>query len=523
LALFQLAMFAKTAVSFLPVTLLVVAWWQRERLCWRDVAPLLPMLGSVVVMSQVTFHVEQLHGATGQQFHIPLLERVLISGRSFWFYLEKLFLPYRLTFIYERWAVNAASWWQYVYPAATVGLLAGLWGMRKRIGRGAFAATLHFYISTSMLILIVVLYFTCFSFVSDHWQYFGCMSVIALAAAGITRTLGFFRKSKPILEPAFCGILLLVLGVLTWRQSGLYADSETLWRANLARNPNSYLAHNGIGIGLFQRGDVDGAIVRYQKALDIQPGYAEAHNDLGIALAQKGQLDKAIAEFEEALKIHPNEAAVENNLGTALLQKGQVDQAMALFQKVLEIQPDYADAHHNLGTALLQKGRVDDAIVKFQKTLEIRPDDAPAHNDLGRALLQKGRVDEAIAQFQKALEIRPDFPLAQNNLGHTAWVLATSPQASVRNGARAVELAQQAERLSEGRNPVILGTLAAAYAEVGRFTDAVATAQQALQLANAQSNAALANALQQHIGLYQAGLPFHGTSSTNAPPSSGKP
>jgi protein O-mannosyl-transferase len=314
-----------------------------------------------------------------------------------------------------------------------------------------------------------------------------------------------------------------LLGVLTWRQSGLYADSETLWRANLARNPNSYLAHNGIGIGLFQRGDVDGAIVRYQKALDIQPGYAEAHNDLGIALAQKGQLDKAIAEFEEALKIHPNEAAVENNLGTALLQKGQVDQAMALFQKVLEIQPDYADAHHNLGTALLQKGRVDDAIVKFQKTLEIRPDDAPAHNDLGRALLQKGRVDEAIAQFQKALEIRPDFPLAQNNLGHTAWVLATSPQASVRNGARAVELAQQAERLSEGRNPVILGTLAAAYAEVGRFTDAVATAQQALQLANAQSNAALANALQQHIGLYQAGLPFHGTSSTNAPPSSGKP
>ena len=111
------------------------------------------MLGIVVVMGQVTFHIERLHGATGEEFRIGLLERVLISGRSFWFYLGKLFFPYRLTFIYERWNVDAGAWWQYVYPVATAGLLAGLWVMRKRIGKGPFVAMLHFYVATSMLVL----------------------------------------------------------------------------------------------------------------------------------------------------------------------------------------------------------------------------------------------------------------------------------------------------------------------------------------------------------------------------------
>jgi protein O-mannosyl-transferase len=657
LALFQLALLAKTAVSFLPVTLLLAVWWQRERLCWREAWPLLAMLGMAVAMGGVTIYVERHSGgASGEQFHIPFLERVLISGRSFWFYLGKLFFPYRLTFIYERWHTDAGAWWQYVYPAATLGALGGLWGMRKRIGRGAFAAMFHFYVSTSLLILIVVPYFTLFSFVSDHWQYFGCMSVIALAAAGITRALGFFRKLKPILEPAFCGMLLLVLGVLTWGQSGLYANIETLWRTTLARNPNCWVArcnlgnvllqngrvdeavthfrkameiqpddagihnnlgnallrkgqvveaigqyeealrlrpdfaeahynlgsvllqkgrvdeaithfqkaveiqpddagihislgnallqkgrvdeaithfqkaveiqpddagtHNNLGNALYQKGQVDKAVTHYRKALEIQPGYAEARNNFGNTLLQKGQLDEAIAQFQRVLEIQPGFAMAHYNLGTAFLRNGQLDGAIAHYQRALEIRPDYAEAHINLGSAHLQKGQLDEALAHFQKAIELRPELPGIYYNLGLVLLRKGRVDEAIAHFQKAIEGRPDSADARNSL---AWVLATSPQASVRNGARAVELAQQAERLSEGRNPMILGTLAAAYAEAGRFTDAVATAQQALQLATAQSNAALANAFEQHIKLYRAGLPFHGTLPTNAPASGDKP
>jgi hypothetical protein len=126
LALFILAMLAKTAVSFLPVSLLLIVWWQHQRLDWREVWPVLPMLGLVPVFGAITFHVERL-GTMGAVYNLDFLSRVLISGRSFWFYLGKLIFPCPLTAAYERWNVSAQVGWQYLFPAATVALFAGLW------------------------------------------------------------------------------------------------------------------------------------------------------------------------------------------------------------------------------------------------------------------------------------------------------------------------------------------------------------------------------------------------------------
>jgi tetratricopeptide (TPR) repeat protein len=163
-------------------------------------------------------------------------------------------------------------------------------------------------------------------------------------------------------------------------------------------------------------------------------------------------------------------------------------------------------AQYNLANALLQKGSVDEAIAHFQKAFEINPDYAEAHYNLGNVYLQQGRMAEAIAQYQTVVAIDPNAADARNNL---AFVLATCPQASLRNGIEAVGLAQQADQLAGGENPMILGTLAAAYAEAGRFPEAIGTAQRAIRLAGAQSNAALAGTLQSQLKLYQAGLPFH--------------
>ena len=450
LGLFQLGLFAKTAISFLPVSLLLATWWRRERLRWRDIWPLIPMLGIVAVMGGITIYVERHSGgASGQKFSMPLIKRALISGRSFWFYLGKLFFPCRLTFIYERWKMDAGAWWQYVYPAATIGLLAGLWGMRRRLGKGPLAAMMHFYVSTSLLILVVVLYMTRYSFVSDHWQYFGCMSVMALAAAGITTALDRFENKRPFLKPALCGALLLALGWLTWRQCGMYANIETLWQKTLARNPACWLAHN--------------------------------------------------------------------NLGSSLLKEGKVDAAMVHIQQAMKIQPDYPENYINLGDALMQKDRADEAIAQYQKAVEIQPDYPDAQTKLGIALFKKGRVDEAIARFQKALEISPGDPIASFNLTHMAWVLATSPVASVRNGIKAIALVEQVERFSKGRSPLILETLATAYAETGRFSEAIATAKRAQQLAVRQGNAPTADILGRQIKLYQAGTPYRDTNINIAP------
>jgi protein O-mannosyl-transferase len=178
----------------------------------------------------------------------------------------------------------------------------------------------------------------------------------------------------------------------------------------------------------------------------------------------------------------------------------------SLWTHTLACTSDNAAVHNNLGNFLFGQERLDEAITQYQKALQINPDFPQACYNLGNTLALKGRVAEAIAQYQKALQIKPDYAQAQSNL---AWLLATCSQASLRNGNRAVALAQQANQLTGGENPVILHTLAAAYAEAGRFPEAVETAQRALELAEAQSNPALAGVIQSQMELYQAGAPFH--------------
>jgi tetratricopeptide (TPR) repeat protein len=268
---------------------------------------------------------------------------------------------------------------------------------------------------------------------------------------------------------------------------------------------------------------VDEALVHFEKTLALQPDDVLARNNIGLILCQEGRLDEAIAQFQTALAAMPDSALIHNNLGKAFLAKGQRHEAMIQFQMVLENNPGDLMAHYNLGTALYQNGQVDEAIMHFRRVLEIQPDFARAHNKLGIVLLQKGLVDEAIEHYQRALDIRSDFADARDGLNNAAWLLATSPEASIRNGPKALALARQLDQLSGGNNPVVLDTLAAACAESGQFPEAVDTAQRALELARAQNNTSLADTLRQQIKLFQAGSPFRSAPLTNAGPDSTPP
>jgi tetratricopeptide (TPR) repeat protein len=282
-------------------------------------------------------------------------------------------------------------------------------------------------------------------------------------------------------------------------------EAITHYQMALQISPNYAEPHVGLGNALLQQRNVNEAITQYQMALQINPNYAEAHYALGNALAQKGRADQAINHWEMALQINPNNAEAHYYLGNALFQKGRADQAITHYQMALQINSNFAEAHYNLGLALARKGRADEAITQYQLTLQINPNSAKAHNNLGNALMKKGRAIEALSHYQQALQIEPANAKAQDNL---AWLLATCADASLRNGAKAVELARQANELSGGADPGFLATLAAAFAESGRFSDATQTAQKAMELAQVAGQQDLVEQLKGELKRYQAGFPW---------------
>ncbi|MGA3182464.1 MAG: tetratricopeptide repeat protein [Verrucomicrobiota bacterium] len=222
------------------------------------------------------------------------------------------------------------------------------------------------------------------------------------------------------------------------------------------------------------------------------------------ALLKQGKLDEAAAQYRKALDIHSDDLEAHYSLGKALLRKGDLDGAMACFQKSAEPSPDPLTRWNRLGDALLQKGDLEEAMVCYQQAIKINPRSAEAYANLGLAFFKKAEIKQAMDSWQQALEIKPDQLYVLNNL---AWLLATTPDASLRDGAKAVALAARADQLSGGGNPMMLHTLAAAYAEEGSYGLASATARRGLALAAEQKNEALAATLQKEIKLYEAGAP----------------
>jgi tetratricopeptide (TPR) repeat protein len=471
LALLVLGLLSKTVIATLPATMLVIFWWKRGKLSWReDVLPLIPFFLLGTAAGLFTSWVERnLVGAEGSDFNYSVIERVLIAGRAIWFYLGKLFWPLDLILVYPRWQVSQTVWWQYLFAAAVLLLLAVLVWLSRR-WRAPIAALLFFIGTLFPTLGFLNVYPFRYSLVADHFSYLASVGIIAPVAAGIAWQLKGRHLWRHPTGYVLCAALLASLTILTWNQSAMYTDIETLWQTTIERNPTAWMAHN----------------------------------NLGAVLLQKGRLTEAIVHLRKALEIKEDNVEAQANLGNALLQRGELDEAIAQYYKAIELKPDYAEVQYNLGNALLRKDQVDEAIARYEKALQIKPDYADVHNNLGIILFQKGQVDQAIAHYQKALEINPQDVQARANL---AWALATTPQTPMLN-AVAVKLAQQANEMTGAANPTVLHILAAAFAQTGQFSEAVETAERSLQLATDQNNTALANALRTEIDLYQKGFPY---------------
>jgi len=267
------------------------------------------------------------------------------------------------------------------------------------------------------------------------------------------------------------GLVLAVLVALTWRRAHVYENPETLWRDTLRRNPGAFIASDNLGALLLARGDLASATTFFEDALRAKPDHAEGLDNLGLVRQRQGKLDEAATYFRDALRCDPHFPNAHNNLGTLLAQQGRSAEALEQFEQAVSLRPSFAKAQQNRGIVLERLGRTSEAVVAYRETL---------------------RFDPGAREVEKRV----------------AWILATDPDPAVRNGTEAVRLAQSASVAAGGNDAHALDVLAAAFAEAGRFDDAVRTAERALQLAGGSTGGEARDAAEARLALYRSGRPF---------------
>ena len=467
-----LAILSKSSTVMLPAVLVLCCWWREGTWKWIKLWALAPFFLLSAIASLWTIWEEKVFsGAVGTDWNQSLAEKLVLAGKVPWFYLGKLAWPDPLIFIYPRWSLDASSLLSWLpLLGAILALLLLLFLCKSPSTRAPFFALAYFLISLFPVMGFFSVYFFRYSFVGDHFQYLASMGPLALAAAAIT--LGLSRIASRRVTGCIVATLLIVLGATSWKQSAHYENEESFWRDTIAKNDGCWMALNNLG------------------SLDLK----------------KGRGDSAIAFFHQSLLLNPRYADAQNNLGQALLRKGDADQAASRFEEALRLNPDHVDANINLSYLLYRSGDVDSSIAHLERALQIQPASADAHNNLGNILWAQRRNGEALFHFQKSVEFQPSNSAFANNL---AWVLSTGPRSDLRDGRQALALARRIQRVNGGEDPSTLRTLAAAYAESGDYTAAVATLQHALPLAEKTSGTGLIEALRREIRLYESGSPLH--------------
>jgi len=345
LAFFVGALLSKTVACSLPAALLLVLWWKRGRIGWRDARLLGPFFALGVAFGLLTIWME-VHrvGAEGVTWDLTFIDRCLIAGRALWFYAGKLLWPWPLMFVHPRWQIDAGAWWQYLFPVAAAGVVAALWLTRDRLGRGPLVAVLLFAGTLVPALGFFDLYPMRYSFVADHFQYLASIGLIALGAAGLAAAARRCGDLGLAIAAVASVVVLITLGTVTWRYGHAFHDAETLWRDTLAKNDNAWIAHNNLGTILQARGDQNEALIHFRRAVEINRDHAEGQNNLGGILGSQGRMDEAIAHFRRALELDPGLARAHANLGSALLTQGRPDEAMIHLRSAARLDPTLSDA-----------------------------------------------------------------------------------------------------------------------------------------------------------------------------------
>jgi tetratricopeptide (TPR) repeat protein len=475
LAAFVLSLMAKTTVVMFPVVLLLCAAWQRGRIQWKDILHTLPFFALSLAFGMMSIWFQKYQALPTSPLTLQqagFAQRLAGAGYDFWFYLDKAIFPFHLNLEYPRWKIDVGAVIAFLPVLLAVALfLACLffwrtWGRHVLFGVGCFAVMLFPALG------FFDAQFEALWQVSDHLQYTALPAIVALVAGALAALAG---------RTAFKGIAILLLAVWSvccFKWVGIFSNEEKLMADAVSKNPAAW-----------------GAL-----------------NDLGVIFADNKNYSEAIDRFKDSIKYNPNNTDTRLNYGYALVLQKKYSAAEAQYLAALKINPRDAVANKMYARMLELEGRFRDAILHFQvsASISLDPDTCMEMATLDYALGDWHRV---VTDLELALKVKPSSATEVTALNNLAWVLATCPDDSVRNGNEAVRYAEKACSITGFKRSGMVNTLAAAYAEAGRFPEAIATAQAAIKLANAAGDTTAAAATGQLLAQYQAGKPWRDRNS----------
>ncbi|HEX4121459.1 MAG TPA: tetratricopeptide repeat protein [Verrucomicrobiae bacterium] len=572
LVLYVLALMSKPMAVTFPCVVLLLDLWPLQRvrgLDWpvwlRLVMEKWPLFWLSALWCGITVWAQSKGEAVASGSVLPVGERIIHAMVSYFDYLGVLVFPRHLSIYYpyihhEPLILGIAT------GAALVLLTFAALACAKRLP-WLPVGWLWFL---GMLIPVIGLVQVGGQGWADRYLYLPCIGffvVVVWAVAEIARRLPVVKLLIPVAALAFAAVTSVELKY--WRdtatlfgralevtdnnylamtlvgsmkaEKGQLDDAITLYRKALSIKPTYPEGHFFLGRALEQKGQTAEALDEFKKALRLRPEFDAANIMVGLALAKEGKFDDAVAHYKVALKDNPDSAAAESDWGMAMMKEGQWKESIAHYEQALRLDPDLAEAHNNLAIGYLQAGRVADGIAQLRAALKLNPADTETQYNLAQALNQEqqwpaaaeilkplaaarpadskvqfqfglalehlGQTRDAMSHYAAALLKNPDYVDA---LQHLAWIAATDSRPELRNGNEAVELASHACDLTEQKRPAILLTLSAAYAEAGRYLDALSTATRAEELAKAQGQRELEAEAVQFRGLFKAGKTYHG-------------
>ena len=518
LVFFALGLMSKPMLVTLPVVMLLLDFWPLNR--WRTAIPdkqkpkfnlaefiktwrpliveKIPMFLLCLASCIVTLWAQRSGNSVISLNQIDWQDRHLHAVLSYSLYLGKMFWPVNLAIFYPYTPMEPDKFVCLILLPILLSIIC-LW--RWRAQPYLLAGWFWFVI---MLVPVIGLVQVGMQSMADRYTYLPSIGLFIAVAWGMAEIA--VRSKLWRTGMAWGGIILVSACLLDTRhQLRFWQNNITLFTHVVeVTRENNFVGYFFLGNSYGEAGDLDGAAKSFESALEVAPRFKEARGKLGYVLLFQKKYEAAASQFSEIIRLHPTNIFAHEYLGHALVAEGKYAEAQAEYQAALQLMPDDADLQTTLA-ANTQKIQASQTLAGLNEILKTNST-PEIHVQIAAMQTILGDYPEAVEHDREALRLNPDSPDGLNNL---AWLLATCPDAKVRDGARAVELAEHACQLTQFKATVFLGTLAAAYAEAGRFNDATTTAQKACALASAAGEKELLKRNQELLALYQSHQPYH--------------